>query len=338
MVQQSMHRALDRDSILRALSSFYGITTADGNAGGTTLFCSTLIGSNDFITGKAILLQSGLGIFEDAGATAFDDTNGEITIAPAFSSRVLAGTAFYVLNTISPASLVLIITLINTNQGLCFYGVVTAVPVAGQFTIPTLAGLGAGRFTEVGGIGQYYAFVTREHTGGSAAPQGEYQLLTNYATNTGNFTANAFTVDVDIGDEILIIHPFLARVMNFYGLPPHVGTLAANWQSGVATSTEAGADLVSIGVDNTKYKLHSLLLNISALTPGATITVKLFMEVTGTERKVYNQPFVQGTDPDGLWIVNGTVGIHDVLRVEVQSNNPLDDMLNIDYDYMLELM
>ena len=62
------------------------------------------------------------------------------------------------------------------------------------------------------------------------------------------------------------------------------------------------------------------------------------MEVNGIERKVYNQPFTQGTDPDGLWIVNGTIGIHEALRVEVQSDNAGDNGASIDYDYMLEAM
>jgi len=122
------------------------------------------------------------------------------------------------------------------------------------------------------------------------------------------------------------------------GEAPVSNSVTANWQSGTGTSGETGADLVTIGAHDTKYKLHSLLVNISALTVGATITVKLFMQVHGTERKVYNQSFTKGTDPDGLWIVNGTVGIHEALRVEVQSNNAGDNGLAIDYDYTLEAM
>lgn len=122
------------------------------------------------------------------------------------------------------------------------------------------------------------------------------------------------------------------------GQTPSSGSVNANWQSGTGTSGETGADLVSIGANDTKYKLHSLLLNISALTAAANITVKLFMQVNGTERKVYSQTFVKGTDPDGLWIVNGTVGIHEVLRVEVQSDQAGDNGSAVEYDYMLEAM
>lgn len=130
----------------------------------------------------------------------------------------------------------------------------------------------------------------------------------------------------------------LLALARLRGATPVSDSVTANWQSGTGTSGEAGADLVTIGAADTNYKLHSLLVNISALTLGATITVKLFMQVDGTERKVYEQAFTQGTDPDGLWIVNGTIGIHEALRVEVESNNVGDNGLAIDYNYMLEAM
>jgi hypothetical protein len=66
--------------------------------------------------------------------------------------------------------------------------------------------------------------------------------------------------------------------------------------------------------------------------------LNLFMKVNGAERKVYHQSFTKGTDPDGLWIVNGTVGIHDVLRVELESNNAADNGKAVDYNYIVEVM
>jgi hypothetical protein len=119
---------------------------------------------------------------------------------------------------------------------------------------------------------------------------------------------------------------------------PVSSSVTANWQSGTGTSGETGADLITLGADNTGYKLHSLVVNISALTNGAVIVIKLFMQVHGTERKVYHQSFTKGTDPDGLWIVNGTVGIYQAIRVELKSNNAADNGKAVDYDYMLEEM
>ena len=119
-------------------------------------------------------------------------------------------------------------------------------------------------------------------------------------------------------------------------LSPSTAGVIANWNSGVATSTLAGADLVTIGAANTNRLLHSLLVTIANLTPGAIVTVRLYQVVNGAEQQVYNQVFTQGVDPDGLWIVNGELGIHQALRVEVLSNAPADDGAVVDYDYLLE--
>ena len=117
---------------------------------------------------------------------------------------------------------------------------------------------------------------------------------------------------------------------------PESDSVTANWNSGLASSGNAGADLVSVGASDTRYKLHSLLVNIANMTPGSVITVRMYTQVNGAEQEVYNQSFTRGTDPNGLWIVNGTVGIHEVLRVEVYSNQASDDGIAVDYDYMLE--
>ncbi len=229
----------------------------------------------------------------------------------------------------SIASILAAVGTANPYQGLVYYGIVTDVPAANQFTIASLAGLGAGKFIDLGLVYQYYAFVFRDAGGGGAAPQGEAQAITNYATATGNFTAGAFTVPVAVGDEILIIHPYLARLMHFAGLPPVTGTTTENWQA-------AEADIVSIGVDNVAYKVNSLLVDINALV--GTVTIRMYMEVTGVERLVYEQDFTVAGDTPGLWIVNGPVGIHEVLRVTAESDNAADNGQSINYDYMIEEM
>jgi hypothetical protein len=96
------------------------------------------------------------------------------------------------------------------SRGLFYKGTVTAVPGANQFTIPDLAGLGAGKFD--GATNPYYAFVLRDAGGAAAAPQGEQQPITAYNTATGTFTTTAFTAAVGVGDEILIVSPYLAAI------------------------------------------------------------------------------------------------------------------------------
>ena len=147
-----------------------------------------------------------------------------------------------------------------------------------------------------------------------------------------------FTFVSDIAEIENDISDLKEQINKLAGLAPESDSVTGNWQSGTGTSGEAGVDLVTIGASGSRYKLHSLLVNISALTPGATINAKLFMAINGAERKVYDQAFTPGTDPDGLWIVNGTLAIHEALRVEVESDNAGDNGLAIDYDYMMEAM
>jgi len=161
----------------------------------------------------------------------------------------------------------------------------------------------------------------------------------------GEFYIEGKKEKLDISDILVGIEELQDKVTavkdqtdRLAGEPPESASVTANWQSGTGTSGETGADLITIGAAGIKNKLHSLLVSISALTGGAIITVKLFMKVYGTERKVYAQSFTKGTDPDGLWIVNGSVAIHEALRVEVESNNVADNGKAVDYDYMLEAM
>ena len=131
------------------------------------------------------------------------------------------------------------------------------------------------------------------------------------------------------------------RTDKLAGEAPSESSVIANWQSGAGTSTENGADLVNIGTAGNRKKLHSLVVNISALTVGATITIKLFMSVNGVDTKVYppvGTTWTPGTDPNGIWVVDGTLEITGVLRVEVQSNNAGDNGKAISYKYDLEDM
>jgi hypothetical protein len=121
-----------------------------------------------------------------------------------------------------------------------------------------------------------------------------------------------------------------ARTDNLAGEIPGSGSSTADWQA-------AESGIVSLGADGTRYKLHSLLLSIHNLV-GTVITVRLYTKVKGVERKVYEQAFNATSDPPGLWVVNGTVGIHQVLRVTLQSNDAADNGKAVDYDYSLEVM
>ncbi|MBA7586680.1 hypothetical protein ES708_28685 [subsurface metagenome] len=71
---------------------------------------------------------------------------------------------------------------------------------------------------------------------------------------------------------------------------------------------------------------------------GSLITITLEMEVDGIVDTVYDQDFDRsaGHVPPGLWIINGTIGIHEALVVKLKSSSSSDNGKAISYDYSLE--
>ena len=114
------------------------------------------------------------------------------------------------------------------------------------------------------------------------------------------------------------------------GAAPVTGSVTQDWQT-------AEADVVSIGEAGVSNKVQDLSLNISNLV-GALIIVRLYKNINGVERKVYEQSFNAATDPPGLPIINGTWATHDVIRVSLQSDNAADNGQAVDYDFMTEAM
>ena len=114
------------------------------------------------------------------------------------------------------------------------------------------------------------------------------------------------------------------------GAAPVTGSATQDWQT-------AEADVVSIGEVGVSNKVQDLSLNISNLA-GTLIIVRLYKNINGVERKVYEQSFNAATDPPGLPIINGTWATHDVIRVSLQSDNVADNGQAVDYDCLLEEM
>ena len=89
--------ALAREEQVRTLTAYSGTTTADGSASKNTLIDSALIGKNDFLTGKSVLITSGDAQYETAGITDFDSATGEITFT-ALNAQIVTGVSFRILN------------------------------------------------------------------------------------------------------------------------------------------------------------------------------------------------------------------------------------------------
>jgi hypothetical protein len=113
------------------------------------------------------------------------------------------------------------------------------------------------------------------------------------------------------------------------GLAPVAGSATQDWQT-------AEADVVSVGEAGVSNKVHDLSLNVANLV--GVLIIRLYKNVNGVERKLYEQSFNAAAEPPGLPIINGTWATHDVIRVSLQSDNVADNGQAVDYDCLLEEM
>jgi hypothetical protein len=153
-------------------------------------------------------------------------------------------------------------------------------------------------------------------------------ILSQIKTKTDNLPADpASQVLTASADQATGIETQTGKLA---GAAPVTGSATQNWQT-------AEADVVAIGAAGVSNKVHDLSLNVSNLV-GTLITVRLYKNVNGVERKVYEQSFNAAADPPGLPIINGTWATHDVIRVSLQSDNAADNGQTVDYDFMMEAM
>lgn len=141
---------------------------------------------------------------------------------------------------------------------------------------------------------------------------------------------NLVPIETSLADLQAKVDGIKTQTDKLAGEIPGQGSVTADWQT-------AESEVVTIGAHNVWYKVHSLVISIHNLV-GTIVTARLYMLVNGVERKVYEQIFDAAIDPPGLWIINGTVGIHEMLRVTLQSNNAADNGQAIDFNYMMEEM
>jgi len=113
-----------------------------------------------------------------------------------------------------------------------------------------------------------------------------------------------------------------------------------NAHGGTATSGDTGADVVTIST-STRKLIHFLGIDISGLTATATATIRLYTKILNADAsltKFYDQDFVVGTDPDFVPVIDGSMGIRNDLRVEIQSDNASDTSVSVKYCYISEDM
>ena len=143
---------------------------------------------------------------------------------------------------------------------------------------------------------------------------------------------NASEAKIDIVDAL--IDAIKSQTDKLAGAVPLIGIQNNNWQA-------AEQELVTIGANDTRNKVHSLFVDIHNLI--GNITIRAYIQVNGVERQVFppkgGTTFnVPGGDAPAIPVIDGTIGIHEAMRVTVQSDNAADNGQAVDYDALLEVM
>ena len=111
------------------------------------------------------------------------------------------------------------------------------------------------------------------------------------------------------------------------------GVVVGNWQL-------AETNLVILGANNTRNKVHAL--NVQILGMAGVITIRMYTEVNGVERQIFPDPllttFTVALDGVAIAVINGTFGISEALRVTVQSTAVADNGVALAYDATIEAM
>ncbi|MBA7675474.1 hypothetical protein ES703_83709 [subsurface metagenome] len=353
----SIGYALARAELVRVLTAYTGITTADGAADGTTLFDINLKDnpaiSADAIPEKTILIMSGPAAQEDKGAASFVNATGEITLqGTGFSAQIKAGTLFRVLNISSvEIDVANINTKIGTNtdpagtttlfawlaklftgtgqaQGLVYYGKVTQVDDETHFRVAGLAGFGDAYFGN-----NYRVYVVRDAAGGGAAPQGEMQPCSAYASTDAIFTHTAFTVSLVIDDEVLLLHERLAQIAD---IKTQTDKLAGLTTLDTFTYLDAGGEQAVFTITTTtRKKLHGFFLDFVNLTQDSTVRVKV--KIDGTNYRTIESLPWSTSDDEGVYFAK-PIAINSDLQVTMQEAVDEGADRNVPYRIILEDM
>jgi len=306
-----------------------GVTSADGAASNDSLFDAQLIGHNDFISNMVVvLILDGPCLYEKKIATGFDNVTGEVYF-DSFSAQILSGTPFRLINIPSPE---LLATIVSDVADILAAQYVPSADVTDNNYVRDVVGNKEDASVQVPSLENSVVAYTKGILDAVGDLTGD--TLTTLGAKIGDGATDLVTDIAGIAGDIAAVQGDVTDIKTqtdkLAGASPSVGSTTEDWNA-------AEADVVSIGADDTKNKAHSLLVSIHNLV-GTVITIRLYMQINGTERLVYSQAFDATTDPPGCWIVNGTVGIHEVLRCTLQSNAAADDGKAVHYDYMLEEM
>lgn len=276
-----------------------GTTTTNGAVNGSTVVDSALTEANDYWNDMTILILSGVCKGQSRDITDF--AGGTLTVSPVFASRILSGVRYFIL---------------------------PIKPSAAE--VEDIKGTGFVKDTD--------SLVDLAHADDITAIDG---LLDDIIADIGTFpTANYATLAAYVEYVRTQLIAIKAETDKILGVEGEDTVTALNAHGGTASSGDTGADVLTIST-STRKKIHFLGIDISGLTDAAKATIRAYTKVLDADAsltKFYDEDFTVGTDPDLIPFINGTIGIRNDLRIEIQSDNDSDTSVDVKYCYVSEDM
>ena len=274
--------------LLLSQISYQGITSADGNALGTTLqdaLCSTaglqpsyagltikLLGSDAAGQVRTINIHTlATGII--AVVDPFTDFNGVVYQIP-------AGTPFVILSSIGGGGGA---PVVAPSIGLWMFGVCDPAMAASTTDVvcPNLAGFPDDIFST-----EFWMQVIHNDDAPGTAPEREWRQITDYVGATGAFVVDAFSANVEADDLVAIVHESIMsiEIMGFGTLDTSSTTVPADSTRAAAYAWEnddyfKGCSLVPTSGN---CRLQPLPIRSSAAATGVFTLDEPFSQLPGT--------------------------------------------------------
>ncbi len=180
---------------------------------------------------------------------------------------------------------------------------VTTYTGVNDFSAAELAGRGNDFFRG------WYVYAMWDAGGASAAPQGEYRLITDYVSLTGAFTHNPFSAILAATDVVMLVHPMLYETTTIRGGTTTLSSLDDELD---AILDLGGGEVLTLLMDGTEQTLYettgsSFIYLFSGLWidwtglnfgGGADTEIKFYLKVDGANyRLISTETFLAAALP-----------------------------------------
>jgi len=266
-----------------ALVSYEDITSAAGNALGTTLVCANLAGEPSYQGFHSVKILDGNAAGQIRPVAVHPAGGNTITVASAWTDntgavvQIIAGTRFVILSTGGGGGGGA--PVIAPSIGLWMFGECDPGMAASLTAIvcANLAGFPDDIFNN-----EFWMQVIHNDNAAGAAPEREWRRITDYAGATGAFTTDAFTANVEAGDLIAIVHESIMSI-EILGY----GTLDASSATVPADSARPGA----YAWETDDYFNGCLLMTTEGAARFAPRRIIDYINATGVFALDLNNPF-----------------------------------------------